>query len=205
MQLLCECLVYACCIRQRLPTADVCALVRACAGGGVWGQQQRLGCVGTTAAPARPLASLPAPAHPSSSRRRPLPNAPSPPPHTHLFQPQVSLVHHLSLRVKGLPGDLSHQQQAYTVLHATLLALLPLEGDTAAAAAAAGGGGAAGEGGGGDRGALRALAVARGVGEAVGAAPAGDQYGAVVKLAWGVLQAEHGEVAEGERACVRGM
>lgn len=65
LQILCECLVYACCIRQRLTAADITDL--------------------------------------------------------------VDLLHRLGLKARAAAGDLAAQQQAYVVLFAVLLTLLPLE------------------------------------------------------------------------------
>lgn len=63
--MLCECLVYACCIRQRLTAADISDL--------------------------------------------------------------IDLLHRLGLKARAAAGDLAAQQQAYVVLFAVLLTLLPLE------------------------------------------------------------------------------
>lgn len=89
LQVLCECLVYACCIRQRLTATDVADL--------------------------------------------------------------VDLGHRLGLRARAAGGDLAAQQQAYVVLFAVLLALLPLENAEGAGVRGSGeacsGGPAAGESG----------------------------------------------------------
>ena len=130
LQLLCECLVYACCIQPRLPAADLCAL--------------------------------------------------------------SDLLHHLALRARGLGAGaalLAQQQQAYLVLLALLLTLLPLENAEGGEKYA-------------DYCLLRELAGNRELDAKLGGAggaAADEPHAAVVRLAWGTLLSVAGaESAAGE-------
>ncbi|KAL4457392.1 hypothetical protein ABPG75_012257 [Micractinium tetrahymenae] len=115
---LCECLVYACWIRQRLTAADITDL--------------------------------------------------------------VDLLHRLGLRARAATGDLAAQQQAYVLLFAVLLTLLPLENAEGAELEA-------------DERLLRDLAGAAELDSKISGGGAGDDaHGAVLKLAWGVLLSQYG-------------
>ncbi|KAL4441042.1 hypothetical protein ABPG77_010473 [Micractinium sp. CCAP 211/92] len=115
---LCECLVYACCIRQRLTAADISDL--------------------------------------------------------------IDLLHRLGLKARAAAGDMAAQQQAYVVLFAVLLTLLPLENAEGAELEA-------------DERLLRDLAGSADVDSKIGGSGAGeDAHGSVLKLAWGVLLSQYG-------------
>lgn len=122
---LCECLVYACCIRQRVQPADITDL--------------------------------------------------------------VDLQHRLALKARA--GDLAAVQQAYVVLLAVLLTLLPLENAEGADEEA-------------DERALRELASSQELDQKIGGGggTTDEPHGAVLKLAWGVLLSQYGTEQQARRA-----